>query len=103
MLTQPGPATVYEAAYRYLCHNGFKPHDRLKKVDVVVVDEVFLIPAVLFTLSDVILRGARDCYSNHFGGTAMFILGDPLQGSAIPDENCTLSRRFEVLIYLPRH
>lgn len=86
----PCPPAAYEAAFNYLKSNGFRVPSQLQKVHVILIDEVFLLTGVLFTLADVILRGARNKFSDPFGDVTMLIIGDPLQGGAIPDDDCTL-------------
>lgn len=73
----------------------------LTKVEVIVVEEAFLFNAVLWTLMDVILRGVRALLQSgtkqklvlekSFGGVALMVVGDPLQGSPIGDDDVCLN------------
>jgi hypothetical protein len=79
----------YEAAYKALPLKAVASA-ALKSLDFLVIDEVFLLPAYLFTLADVILRGNKNNYAAGFGGVPCLLSGDPLQGQAIADENICL-------------
>ena len=70
--------------------NTWRPPNHLARVKVVIVDEAFLISAVLWTLADVIMRNVTGKLEESFGGIPFLVVGDPLQGTVIPDPACCL-------------
>lgn len=70
---------------------------------MIVVEESFLFNAILWTLMDVILRGVRASLQQgekqlliakkSFGGIALMVVGDPLQGSPVGDNETCLDRK----------
>lgn len=82
----------YSAAFQYMTGNGFKPPRHLANLDLLAIDEVFMVPAYIFTLADVILRGAKNDFSSAFGGVPCLLAGDPLQGQVIAEEALCLDQ-----------
>ncbi len=83
-------------AYEFITSNveRWRPPQYLAQLKVVIVDEAFLISAVLWTLVDVIMRNVTGNLGESFGGIPFLVVGDPLQGTVIPDVPCCLDSRF---------
>ena len=69
-------------AYKHLI-SKYRPPIYLSHVRAIIVDEAFLISAVLWTLVDVIMRNVTGKLKESFGGVPFLVIGDPLQGFVI--------------------
>lgn len=59
--------------------------------DIIIIDEVYMCSAFLWTLMDIVLRGRAEDFLVPFGGISVLGAGDPLQGGCVPLESYALN------------
>ncbi len=91
--------------FDYLAANTdspWRPPSKLRDVQVLIIDEIFLASSLTFTMIVTICQGVRDNFTEPFGGLSVLLVGDPLQGTSIgSDENCLTRRCGWSKMYVP--
>ena len=67
-----------------------KNRRKWKRLDVLIIDEIFMSSPEYLDWIDITVREIRGCFEKVFGGIQLVLSGDPLQLSPVPSKQCVL-------------
>ena len=67
-----------------------KNRNKWQSLDVLIIDEIFMLSPEYFDWVDITVREIRKCPGKAFGGIQLVLSGDPLQLSPVPSKQCVL-------------